>query len=154
MARRVLWIRVCLSVLLSESLLPIGSIVFSKSQHDFEDSSGVVHNRSRFFKNICLCSKNVENGSQIEFFFNLLEDLVINVFWIWSLMKVFIICCIPAQILHLRKTCFLRYGPKCWWPIRLQNFSINFFSRKIVKSGCGQFGDMNWKLALSQEGME
>ena len=67
--------------------------------------------------------KNWENGSKIVFFKNLLENLVINFFWIWSLMKVYIICCIPAQIRYLGKTIyFLKYRPKCSWPIRLQDF--------------------------------
>ena len=54
------------------------------------------------------------------FFLNLLENLVINFFWIWSIMKVYIIC-ILAQIPYMGKICFLRYGPRCSWPIRLQD---------------------------------
>ena len=54
------------------------------------------------------------------FFFNLLENLVINFFGIWYIREFY--CCILAQILYLWKMFFLRYGPKCSWPIRLQNF--------------------------------
>ena len=62
-------------------------------------------------------------------FFNLLENLVINFYWIWSIMKIYIICCVPAQIPYLGKFLFLRYGPKCSQPIRLQDFLINHISR-------------------------
>ena len=62
-------------------------------------------------------------------FFNLLENLVINFYWIWSIMEIYIICCVPAQIPYLGKFLFLRYGPKCSQPIRLQDFLINHISR-------------------------
>ena len=62
-------------------------------------------------------------------FFHLLENLVINFYWIWSIMKIYIICCVPAQIPYLGKFLFLRYGPKCSQPIRLQDFLINHISR-------------------------
>ena len=55
-------------------------------------------------------------------FLNLLENLVINFFWIRSIVKVYIICCILAQIPYLGKIWFLRYGPKYSLPIRLQDF--------------------------------
>ena len=58
-------------------------------------------------------------------FFNFLENLVINFYWILSIMKIYIICCVPAKFL-LR-----RYGPKCSQPIRLQDSLINHISRKI-----------------------
>ena len=62
-------------------------------------------------------------------FFNLLENLVINFYWIWSIMKIYILCCVPAQIPFLGKFLFLRYGPKCSQPIRLQDYLINHISR-------------------------
>ena len=46
-----------------------------------------------------------------EGFFNLLKIFVINCFWICSMMKVYIDCCVPAQIMYLGKIYFLRYGP-------------------------------------------
>ena len=55
-------------------------------------------------------------------FLNLLENLVINFFGIWYIMKDFTIFCILAQIPYYGKICFLRYGPKCSWSIRLQDF--------------------------------
>ena len=62
-------------------------------------------------------------------FFNLLENLVINFYWIWSIMKIYIICCVPAQIPYLGKFLFQRYGPKCSQLNRLQDFLINHIYR-------------------------
>ena len=67
--------------------------------------------------------------SQKQDFLNLLKYLVINFYWICSIMKIYIICCVPAQIPYLGKFLFLRYGPKCSQPIRLQDFLINHISR-------------------------
>ena len=36
-------------------------------------------------------------------FLNLLENVFINFNWIWYIMKIYIICCAPAQILCLEK---------------------------------------------------
>ena len=76
--------------------------------------------------------KNWENGpktGQKQGFFNWLENLAINFYWIWSVIKIYIICCVPALIKHLGKFLFLRYEPKCSQPIRLQDFLINHISR-------------------------
>ena len=40
-------------------------------------------------------------------------------FTIWSMMKTYVIHYIPVQIPYLIS------GPKCSWPIKLQNFYIN-----------------------------
>ena len=77
-------------------------------------------------------ASNWEKGPKMvqkQGFFNLLENLVINFYWIWSIMEIYIICCVPAQIPYLEKFLFLRYGPKCSQPIRLQDFLINHISR-------------------------
>ena len=49
-------------------------------------------------------------------------------------MEIYIICCVPAQIPYLEKFLFLRYGPKCSQPIRLQDLLINHISRSNIKS--------------------
>ena len=72
--------------------------------------------------------KCIPNGPKT-CFFNLLENLVSNFYWIWSVMKVYIICCVPAQIPYLAKSFFLKYGPKYSQPLRLQDFLINHVSR-------------------------
>ena len=43
-------------------------------------------------------------------FFNILENFVIYFDCICSIMKIDIICCVPAQIPYLRKFLSLRYG--------------------------------------------
>ena len=63
------------------------------------------------------------------FFFNLLKNLVINFYWICSIMKIYIICCVPAQIPYLGKFLFLKYGPKCSQSTRLKDFLISIISR-------------------------
>ena len=57
------------------------------------------------------CPKNGENEpkmSQKQGFLNLLEDLVINFFWIWFIKKLCNIYCILAQTPYLGKIWFLR----------------------------------------------
>ena len=44
-------------------------------------------------------------------------------------MEIYIICCVHAQIPFLGQFLFLKYGPKCSQPIRLQDFLINHISR-------------------------
>ena len=43
-------------------------------------------------------------------------------------------CCMLEQISYLGKFCFLRYGPKCSWPITLWEFSINCRALKLAVS--------------------
>ena len=62
-------------------------------------------------------------------FLNLLKNFVIDFFWICSIMKIYIICSVPAQIPYLGKKFFQRCGPKCCEPIRLQDFLINHIFR-------------------------
>ena len=65
-------------------------------------------------------------------FLNLLKNLInfINFYWISSVMKIYVICCAPAQIPYLGRFLFLRYRPICFQPTRLQDFLINHISRK------------------------
>ena len=78
------------------------------------------------------CPQNWENGPKIgqkQGFLNLLKNLVIDFYWICSIMKTYIICCVPVQIPCLWEFFFVRYGPKCSQPTRLQDFLINHISR-------------------------
>ena len=70
-------------------------------------------------------TKKGESGPKILFFFNLSKNLVIYFFWVYSLRKVYIICCVPAQIPYLGKIWFLKDS----WPIRMSNFCINHVSK-------------------------
>ena len=113
-------------------VLPIGcflrmvSLIFSKFWHGARIPIEVV--RDRFF-----CLQNWENGPKVGqkqvVFFYLLENLILNFYWIWSIMNMYIIYFVPEQIPYLGKFLFLRYGPKCSQPIRLQDFLINHISR-------------------------
>ena len=112
-------------------------------------------------------------------FLNLLKNLVIKFCWICSMIKTYIICCVPAQLPCLGKFLFLRYGPKCYQPIRLQDIIINHISRKnqwstliflhvdrsshrvkvdqkdfwmgMIKNACGQSDHGTLKLTVSEE---
>ena len=133
-AGRVLWNRVCLSfrpsVLLSGCFLGIVSSVFSKFWHGAKNPYEVV--QSQMFQKICFLppklGKWTRYGPKTRFL-DLLRNFVINFYWICSVMKIYIICCVPAQIPYLRKFWFLIYGTKCSQPIRLQDFLINHISR-------------------------
>ena len=53
--------------------------------------------------------------------------------------------CMLEQISYLEKIWFLRDGPKCSWPIRLQGFSI---SRRILEFAVShkEINEINWFL--------
>ena len=103
------------------SFLGIGSLVFSETQHSVRWPCLVVRDRAGFFLKNLFAQKMGKMG-QKQGFLNLLENWVINFFWIWSIKKFYNICCVLAQILYLGKIWFLRDGPKCSQPIRLQYF--------------------------------
>ena len=122
---RVLQNRVCPTFCLSRLFLGIVSVIFSKF--------GIVLDS---YVKLCMTEPDfpgkyflAQNEPKTGFFFNLLENLVISFYWIWSIMTIYIICCVPAQIPYLWKFLFLRYQPKCSQPIRLQDFLINNISR-------------------------
>ena len=56
--------------------------------------------------------------------------------------------CMLEQISYLGKFWFLRYGPKCSWPIRLQDFSINRRTLKLAVSH-KEINEINWFLVCS-----
>ena len=56
--------------------------------------------------------KMVKNRPKIGFL-HLKNNLVINFHWICSMMKIYIIFCVPGQIPYLGKIFFLRYRTKC-----------------------------------------
>ena len=68
-----------------------------------------------------------KNLSKIAFFL-IYWKIWLKFYWICSMMKMYIICCVPAQIPYLRKVFFPSYRPNCSQPIRLWNFltSHNF----------------------------
>ena len=132
---------------------------------------------ARFFGKTFFAPKIGEMGQKYDFL-NLNKNLAINFHWIFSIMKTYTIYCVPAPIAYFGKILFLRYGPKCSKPIRLQDIYINYFFRTnwwnslifacwykfikikswlkffwlgMVKNGCDQPGLWTLKLTVSEE---
>ena len=63
-------------------------------------------------------------------FFNLLENLGINFYWIWSIMKIYIICSVPAQILYLGKF----FVPEIWAKMFSVNQIAGFFNQPYLQN--------------------
>ena len=126
MARRVLWIRsVCPSV---------RKISWNWLFSFFWNLSWCwgpmwCYAWQRFFEIIFLPLKWGKQAKPRVLWNTLLENFVINFFWLWSIMKVYINCCMLEHISSLGKLWFLRYTPKCSRPMRLQDFKINYISR-------------------------
>ena len=132
----VLWIRVCRSFHpsfhLSGCFLGIVSLVFSKFWHDARNPYEVEPD---FPENIFLPQKSgkwAKNGSKTGFFFNILKDFVNNFYWICSIMKIYIICCVPAQIPNWEKFWFLRYG--IWAKMFSVNQIAGFFNQPYLQN--------------------
>ena len=119
-AGMVLWNRICPSFCWSGRFLGMVSLVFSKFWHDARNPYEVVRDRAGFSRKKNFVPKFGKMG-QKQGFFNILKNFVINFYWICSIMKIYIISCVPAQFL------FLRYGPKCSQQIRWQYFLISDF---------------------------
>ena len=111
---------------------------------------------------------------------NLLENLVNNVFWIWSIRKFCIFCCILAQISYWEKSGSWDMGKNvlgqldcrifkstvsleqnnerayffaCWYIFMEIKSSLENIEVGMVKNRCGQSGHRTLNLALSQEGI-
>ena len=95
--------------------LGIWSWYFSEFFHCARKPYEVAHDSPIFWENV-FCFKNWGNGSKIAFL--LKEKIRQNFHWISSLMKMFIICSVPAQTVYLGKILLLRFRPKCSQPIR------------------------------------
>ena len=125
LAWSVLWNSGCLSFHLSFHLsrcfLGTVSLVSSKFWHDARNPYQVLCG-SWIFQKKNFCLKNWGNGTKMgqkQDFLNILKNFVANFYWTCSIMKIYIICCVPEQIPYLGKFWFLRYGPKCSQPIRI-----------------------------------
>ena len=107
-ARRILWSRVYPSfVLLSVQVFPWNWIIIRfpwilvcVGRNSYE----VVCDRARVSGKNFFCFKNWGNGPKMSFL-NLKENLVINCHWICSIMKIYISCCVLAQILYWERSC-------------------------------------------------
>ena len=125
------------------------------------------------------CPQHGENGPKAGFF-NLLENWVINFFWIWSIKKFYNICCVLAQS-HTWENCgswdmgqnaldqsacsifkltmsLEQIDKKAWffayWYrfIQIKSWLKNI-GVGIVKTGCGHSGLRTLKLVVSLEGI-
>ena len=122
------------SVILFRLFFGIISLVFYEIWHGARNSWSCAWQSWIFWESFFL-PQNWEKWpkmGQKQGFFNLLENLVINFYWICSIMNMFIICCISAQIQ------FLICRPKYSQPIKL------FLHSKLNK-----FGLWALKLTLS-----
>ena len=123
---RLLWNKVCpsfrLSFRLSGCFLGIVSLPNMVLETHLKLCATAGFSRNVF-------APKIRKMGQKQGLWNLLKNFVITFFWICSIMKIYIISCVPAQIPYLEKYWFLRYRPKCSQPIRLQDFLINHISR-------------------------
>ena len=106
--------------------LGIGSLVFSETQHGVRDLCGAVSDRAWF------CLQNVENGPKIRFL-KLLQNLVIDIFWIWSIKKVYITCCLLVQIRYLEKAGSWDIGQNALGQLDCRILNRLYFQDKIMK---------------------
>ena len=115
-----------------QAFLWIVSLTFSKFWHDARNPYEVARDKARFFRK-CFClpqklGKWTQNGSKTDLF-KLLKNLFIDFYLILSIMKIYIIFFVAAQIPFLGKFLLLRYGLKYSLPFRMQEFLINHISR-------------------------
>ena len=121
LAGSALWNRIC------PSFHPaffhgIGSLDFSEFWHGARNLYEVP-DRARFLEKLYLLQKFgkwAKNSPKIEFS-EFKENFVINFHWFFFIMKIYIICCVSVQIVYLGKILLLRYSPKFFQPIRLQD---------------------------------
>ena len=87
---------------------------------------------------IMFCPQNGENRPSKGFFESIGKFRFFSLYFFINLVcnenLYYCNSCILEQISYLRKFWFLRYGPKCSWPIRLQDFSINHRTLKLAVS--------------------
>ena len=122
MARRVLWIRVCLFFSSGSFLgIVIVSLVFSETQDGIRGLFGVVCDKQSQISFAPKMGKIDQKWARNRVCWIYWKS-IINFVRIWSITKFYIICCIIAQIAYLGKVWFQQYGPKCSQPIRPQDF--------------------------------
>ena len=127
----------------SEVFIELALQSFSGTQHGVRNSCGVVYHSQITPKmgkiGQVQGSLNVQESSG---FFSVLYFVISLVY-----NESFYYCnsCMLEQTSYLGKFWFLRYGPKCSWPIRLQDFSINRRTLKLAVSH-KEINEINWFL--------
>ena len=118
MARRIIWIR---SVHPSVQRFSWNWLFsFFQELNVVRGPCGVVYNR----KKKVLSPQNGENRPSPGFFecigkFSFFSVLYFFISLVYNESLYYCNCCMLEQISYLGKFWFLRYGPKCSWPIRL-----------------------------------
>ena len=106
---------------------------FSETLHDIKNPCGVVHDSLIFlFFDDSFTPKMGKMGQQNEpdrVFWMYRKIQLLIFWWILSIMKVYINCCILEQISYFAKIWFLRHRPECSRPIILLDFQFNYISR-------------------------
>ena len=92
------------SAILSRRFLGFVSLVSSELWHGTRILCEVVRERAGFSGKTFLLPK-LGKWAKNKFFFNILENFVIKFYWIWSIMKIYIICCVPSQIPYFGNFC-------------------------------------------------
>ena len=134
----------------SEVLMVLALKFFPETQHGVRGPSGVVYDRARYFEKNCFTPK-MEKIAQVQGSFSVQESSVfssilyffINLIYNESLY--YFNSCTLEQISYLENFGFLRYGPKCSWPIRLQDFSINARTLELAVFH-KEINEINWFL--------
>ena len=96
-------VSVLLSCYLSGCVLEIGSLDFFEFWHGARNSE-VVCDRVGVFGKYLFCSK-IWEMAQEQGFFNLKKSFVIDFHWICSIMEIYIIYFVPAEVLYWEKFC-------------------------------------------------
>ena len=68
--------------------------------------------------------------NQKQGFFNLLKNFVIDFYWICSVMKIYTIFCVPAQIPYLGKS----FVPEIWAKMFPANQIAGFFNQPYLQN--------------------
>ena len=114
---------------LSGCFLGIVLLIFSKFWHGARIPCEVVRDRVGFFGKKCFVPKIGKMG-QKQVFFQFIgkfgHQFSLNLIYNENLYYLLCPCTNPISV----KILFLRYGPKCSQPIRLQDFLINHISTK------------------------
>ena len=136
-AWRVLWNSVCLSFCQSFCLAGTFTwncfIVFSKFWHGARNLYGILCDKAWFSWKKKICYKNWANGPKMcqkQGFLSLLKNLVSHFYWVCSVMKIYFICCVPAQIPYLGKFIV----PEIWAKIFSANQIARFFNQPYLQN--------------------
>ena len=115
---------------------------------------------SWIFQRKIFLPENWENGPKLgqkQVFLNLLKNFLINFYWICSIVKIYIVCPVHAQIPHLGKFLFLRLGQNVLGQsdcrIFLSNISPEQNNVVAWFFACWYKSGYNW-LYLKNESME